>query len=64
MYIILRLKFIFQNVCLGFHRLAIIDSLYGMQPMKLHKFPFVTMICNGEIFNWKEVNTYTFFEYN
>lgn len=50
------MKFVFQNVCLGFHRLAIIDSLYGMQPMKLHRFPLVTMICNGEIFNWKLVS--------
>jgi asparagine synthase (glutamine-hydrolysing) len=52
-----------KNVCLGFHRLAIIDSLYGMQPMKLHKFPFVSMICNGEIFNWKQLGEKHGFNY-
>ncbi|XP_027850729.2 asparagine synthetase [glutamine-hydrolyzing] [Aphis gossypii] len=52
-----------KNICLGFHRLAIIDSLYGMQPMKLHKFPFVSMICNGEIFNWKQLGEKHGFNY-
>lgn len=38
---------------LGFRRLAIVDSLHGMQPMRLHRYPRTTLICNGEIFNWK-----------
>jgi len=52
-----------KNVCLGFHRLAIIDSLYGMQPMKLHRFPLVSMICNGEIFNWIQLGEKHGFNY-
>ncbi|XP_050520193.1 asparagine synthetase [glutamine-hydrolyzing] [Daktulosphaira vitifoliae] len=52
-----------KNVCLGFHRLAIIDSLYGMQPMKLHQYPFVSMVCNGEIFNWRQLGEQHGFQY-
>ncbi|XP_013138143.1 PREDICTED: asparagine synthetase [glutamine-hydrolyzing] [Papilio polytes] len=36
---------------LGFQRLAIVDGLHGMQPMRLHCFPRLTLICNGEIYN-------------
>lgn len=41
------------SCCLGFHRLAIIDDLYGMQPMQVHSMPNVWMIYNGEIYNYK-----------
>ena len=36
---------------LGFHRLAINDFLNGMQPMRLKKYPHITVLCNGEIYN-------------
>ena len=39
------------NCCLGVHRLAVIDILNGMQPMKLDKYPHVVLIYNGEIYN-------------
>ncbi|XP_041979782.1 asparagine synthetase [glutamine-hydrolyzing] [Aricia agestis] len=40
---------------LGFHRLTIVDTLHGMQPMKIHQYPRVTLICNGEIYNCKRL---------
>ncbi|CAK1555101.1 unnamed protein product [Leptosia nina] len=40
-----------QLAILGFQRLAIVDGLHGMQPMRLHLYPRVTLICNGEIYN-------------
>ncbi|KAK4880630.1 hypothetical protein RN001_008776 [Aquatica leii] len=40
-----------KNCCIGFHRLTIVDSTYGMQPMKLHQYPHSMLICNGEIYN-------------
>ncbi|XP_076461603.1 asparagine synthetase [glutamine-hydrolyzing]-like [Babylonia areolata] len=43
----------FQNCCLGFHRLAIVDDLQGMQPMRLYSRPEIWLICNGEIYNHK-----------
>lgn len=45
----------FQNSCLGFHRLAIVDDLCGMQPMRTFQHPYVYLIYNGEIFNFKEL---------
>lgn len=36
---------------LGFQRLAIVDGLHGMQPMRLHRYPRLTLVCNGEIYN-------------
>ena len=44
-----------DDVCLGFHRLAI--NGYGMttssQPISIEN---CILICNGEIYNWKEIN--------
>ncbi|CAH1099767.1 unnamed protein product [Psylliodes chrysocephalus] len=40
-----------KNCCIGFHRLTIVDSIWGMQPMKLHKYPNSILICNGELYN-------------
>jgi len=54
---------ILQNGYLGFHRLAIVDALYGMQPMRIHKYPHLFLLCNGEIYNYKTV-MYTFFLLN
>lgn len=39
----------------GFQRLAIVDGLHGMQPMRLHSYPRVTLVCNGEIYNCKRL---------
>nr|XP_018901104.1 PREDICTED: asparagine synthetase [glutamine-hydrolyzing] [Bemisia tabaci] len=52
-----------KNVCVGFHRLSIVDCLYGMQPMKLHKYPLVTLLCNGELYNCKRLAKQYGFEY-
>ncbi|RUS90971.1 hypothetical protein EGW08_001275 [Elysia chlorotica] len=43
----------FQNCCLGFHRLFILDDLRGMQPMRLYTYPHTYLIYNGEIYNHK-----------
>ncbi|XP_067005858.1 asparagine synthetase [glutamine-hydrolyzing] isoform X2 [Anabrus simplex] len=40
-----------KNCCVGFHRLEIVDSLYGMQPMKIHAYPHLMLLCNGELYN-------------
>lgn len=41
----------YTNCCFGFHRLAIVDQLYGMQPLRIKKFPFLWLCYNGEIYN-------------
>ncbi|XP_041367699.1 asparagine synthetase [glutamine-hydrolyzing]-like [Gigantopelta aegis] len=43
----------FRNCCLGFHRLAIVDDIRGMQPMRLYTHPHIWLIYNGEIYNHK-----------
>ncbi|XP_014361967.2 asparagine synthetase [glutamine-hydrolyzing] [Papilio machaon] len=48
---------------LGFQRLAIVDGLHGMQPMRLHCFPRLTLICNGEIYNCKRLRDQYNFPY-
>ncbi|XP_053375174.1 asparagine synthetase [glutamine-hydrolyzing]-like isoform X2 [Mercenaria mercenaria] len=45
----------FPNSCLAFHRLAIVDDLCGMQPMRTFQHPYVYLIYNGEIYNFKEL---------
>ncbi|CAK9825316.1 Asparagine synthetase [glutamine-hydrolyzing] [Anthophora retusa] len=45
-----------KNGYLGFHRLAIVDTLHGMQPMRLYQYPHLFLICNGEIYNHKEIS--------
>ncbi|KAI2652660.1 Asparagine synthetase [glutamine-hydrolyzing] [Labeo rohita] len=37
----------FTNCCFGFHRLAIVDQLYGMQPLRVKKFPYLWLCYNG-----------------
>mgnify|MGYP001395732282 CR=1 FL=1 len=45
-----------DNVVLGFHRLSIMDlSDSGNQPMSLSDNPDVTLICNGEIYNYRDI---------
>ncbi|XP_020913586.1 asparagine synthetase [glutamine-hydrolyzing] [Exaiptasia diaphana] len=45
----------FENCCLAFHRLAVVDDLYGMQPMRVKKLPHLYLLYNGEIYNHKMV---------
>ncbi|KAH0948868.1 hypothetical protein HN011_001280 [Eciton burchellii] len=52
-----------KNGYLGFHRLAIVDALYGMQPMRIHKYPHLFLLCNGEIYNYKTVGNQYGYEY-
>ncbi|XP_012230239.1 asparagine synthetase [glutamine-hydrolyzing] isoform X2 [Linepithema humile] len=52
-----------KNGYLGFHRLAIVDELYGMQPMRIHKYPQLFLLCNGEIYNWDRLGKQYSFEY-
>ena len=45
-----------DRVCLGFHRLAIMDqSKKGDQPLSLRDKPDQILICNGEIYNYKSL---------
>ncbi|XP_066141611.1 asparagine synthetase [glutamine-hydrolyzing] [Euwallacea fornicatus] len=44
-----------KKCCVGFHRLTIVDCTYGMQPMKLHQYPHRMLVCNGELYNCKEL---------
>lgn len=43
----------YGNCCFGFHRLAIVDDIYGMQPMRIHNLPHLWLCYNGEIYNYK-----------
>ena len=45
----------FQNCCVAFHRLAIVDDLFGMQPMRIKALPHLYLTYNGEIYNHKAV---------
>lgn len=45
-----------QNCCLGFHRLAIVDDIRGMQPLRLYTHPYIWLIYNGEIYNHKTLD--------
>ncbi|CAH2084772.1 unnamed protein product [Euphydryas editha] len=47
----------------GFQRLAIVDGLHGMQPMRLHLYPRVSLICNGEIYNCERLRHQYNFKY-
>lgn len=44
-----------QNCMLGFHRIQINDHNGGMQPMRLVQHPHLTLICNGEIYNFDKL---------
>ena len=48
----------FSNVCVGFHRLEIMDTSFNSnQPYVLHdKTRTIVFICNGEIYNYKELD--------
>jgi asparagine synthase (glutamine-hydrolysing) len=34
----------FSRCVFGFHRLAIVDDIYGMQPVRLHALPHIWMV--------------------
>ena len=53
----------FGNICLAFHRLAIVDSVFGMQPMRLYSLPHLYVIYNGEIYNHKALGKQYDFNY-
>ena len=46
----------YSNCCFGFHRLAIVDGLRGMQPIRLHGLPHLWLCYNGEIYNYRTVS--------
>ena len=47
-------KMVCESAALGFNRLSFLDLKGGMQPLQ-NEDKSVTMICNGEIFNYKEL---------
>ncbi|XP_054877884.1 asparagine synthetase [glutamine-hydrolyzing] isoform X3 [Poeciliopsis prolifica] len=53
----------FTNCYFGFHRLAIVDQLYGMQPLRVKKFPYLWLCYNGEIYNHQALKTKFDFDY-
>ncbi|XP_069504641.1 asparagine synthetase [glutamine-hydrolyzing] [Ambystoma mexicanum] len=53
----------YTNCCFGFHRLAIVDQLYGMQPIRVKKFPYLWLVYNGEIYNYKQLQKHFGFDY-
>ncbi|KAK5646989.1 hypothetical protein RI129_005453 [Pyrocoelia pectoralis] len=52
-----------KNCCIGFHRLTIVDSTYGMQPLTLHQYPHSRLICNGELYNYLKLKEEHGFDY-
>ncbi|MBN3325051.1 ASNS synthetase, partial [Atractosteus spatula] len=53
----------FTSCCFGFHRLAIVDQLYGMQPLRIKKFPYLWLCYNGEIYNHHRLKKQFDFDY-
>ncbi|KAM4630640.1 asparagine synthetase [glutamine-hydrolyzing] [Polymixia lowei] len=53
----------FTNCCFGFHRLAIVDQLHGMQPLRIKRFPFLWLCYNGEIYNHHTLKKQFEFDY-
>lgn len=53
----------FNNCCLGFHRLAIVGNVFGMQPLRLKQFPNLYLLYNGEIYNCKSLGEALGFPY-
>nr|XP_054767011.1 asparagine synthetase [glutamine-hydrolyzing]-like [Lytechinus pictus] len=46
----------FNNCCLCFHRLAIVGNIFGMQPLRINGFPHLTLLYNGEIYNYRKLS--------
>lgn len=52
-----------KNAFLGFHRLAIVKTPFGIQPMRLYQFPETHLLCNGELYNYKKIGKEFDFKY-
>ncbi|NIG58199.1 asparagine synthetase [Pontoporia blainvillei] len=37
----------YTNCCFGFHRLAVVDQLFGMQPIRVKKYPYLWLCYKG-----------------
>eukprot|EP00057_Strongylocentrotus_purpuratus_P029392 XP_011683866.1 PREDICTED: asparagine synthetase [glutamine-hydrolyzing] [Strongylocentrotus purpuratus] len=48
---------------MGFHRLNIVGGSYWMQPMRLKKYPHLWLMYNGEIYNYKKIQSAYGFSY-
>ncbi|KAJ8796785.1 hypothetical protein J1605_002055 [Eschrichtius robustus] len=61
--------FLFENVngytncCFGFHWLPVVDQLFGMQPIRVKKYPYLWLCYDGEIYNHKKLQHHFEFEY-
>ncbi|CAK8683317.1 unnamed protein product [Clavelina lepadiformis] len=44
-----------RNCTLAFHRLCVVDTVRGTQPMRLVQYPHLTLLCNGEIYNFRKI---------
>ncbi|KAG8519879.1 Asparagine synthetase [glutamine-hydrolyzing] [Galemys pyrenaicus] len=53
----------YTNCCFGFHRLAVVDQLFGMQPIRVKKYPYLWLCYNGEIYNHKKLQHHFEFEH-
>ncbi|KAM7099065.1 LOW QUALITY PROTEIN: asparagine synthetase [glutamine-hydrolyzing]-like [Molossus nigricans] len=53
----------YTNCRFGFHWLAAVDPLYGMQPIRVKKFPYLWLCYNGEIYNHQKLQQHFEFEY-
>lgn len=49
-------EFLDENIAIGMRRLSIIDLAHGNQPF-FNKRRSVTVVCNGEIYNYKELRS-------
>uniref|UniRef100_A0A8C2QS95 Asparagine synthetase [glutamine-hydrolyzing] n=1 Tax=Capra hircus TaxID=9925 RepID=A0A8C2QS95_CAPHI len=38
----------YTNCCFGFHRLAVVDQLFGMQPIRVKKYPYLWLCYNAQ----------------
>ena len=53
----------FPRSCLGFHRLAVVDPTFGMQPMAVTTYPYLRLLYNGEIYNCRDLGRQYDFKY-
>ena len=53
----------YTNCCFGFHQLAVVDQLFGMQPIRVKKYPYQWLCYSGEIYNHKKLQHHFEFEY-
>ncbi|XP_022084841.1 asparagine synthetase [glutamine-hydrolyzing]-like [Acanthaster planci] len=53
----------FKSCCLAFHRLAIMDDVFGEQPMRVRAYPHIWLLYNGEIYNFRLLQKQFDFQY-